>query len=33
MYFATKHDMIKNEKDMLNLSALKKLARKTEVSV
>jgi len=33
MYLATKHDMMKYEKDILNLSALNKLARKTEVSV
>jgi hypothetical protein len=33
MYFATKHDMMKNEKDILNLPALNKLTRKTEVSV
>jgi len=28
MYLATKHDMMKNEKAVLNLSALNKLARK-----
>jgi len=33
MYLTTKHDMMKNEKDVLNLSALNKLARKIEVSV
>lgn len=33
MYLATKHNMMKNEKDVLNLSALNKLARKIEVSI
>jgi hypothetical protein len=33
MYLITKHDMLKNGKDVLNVSALNKLARKVEVSV
>jgi hypothetical protein len=33
VYLATKHDMMKNEKAVLNLSALNKLVRKTEVSI
>jgi hypothetical protein len=33
MHLTRKHDMMKKEKDVLNLSALNKLARKIEVSI